>query len=258
MRGYISFRDIADHLEIQKGDVLLVSSDIQRLATAAARNAEKFSPESFIMSLQNKLGNEGTLLFPAFNWDFCKGIAFDRFKTRCMTGSLGTAALKMEGFERSRHPIYSFAAWGRDRDKIIEMGNVSSFGGDSPFAYLHKFGRNLVVDISLRHCFTFAHYVEEQVGVPYRYMKNFTAGYRGRDGREEIRTYSMYVRRLDINVESVIDPIGDDLLESGLSAMKIINGVPFTVLRFADFYEAAEKDILENKARKLCRYDGQE
>jgi aminoglycoside 3-N-acetyltransferase len=258
MRESISFKSIADHLEIQKDDVLLVSSDIQQLAMAALKNHEKFSSEGLIESLQNKLGNEGTLLFPTFNWDFCNGIAFDYSKTRCMTGSLGAAALKMDGFKRSAHPIYSFAVCGRDRDKICEMDNVSSFGSDSPFAYLHKFGKNLIVDISLRHCFTFAHYVEEQVGVPYRYMKNFTAGYRGRDGNEKIRTYSMYVRRLDINVEVIIDPLGDDLLESGLSTKKMINGISFTVLKFADFFDAAKKDILENKAMKLCRFDGQE
>ena len=175
-----------------------------------------------------------------------------------MTGALGREALKMSGFVRSPHPIYSFAVWGSDRDYVCSMKNVSSFGDDSPFAYLHKSGKNLIIDVSMKHCFTFAHYVEEQVGVPYRFMKTFTANYLGPDGVSEIRSYSMLVRRLDRNAETLIDPIGEDMERGGLLLKKHINGIPFSTLRFADFFVAAERDIMENKARKLCRYDGQD
>jgi aminoglycoside 3-N-acetyltransferase len=235
-----------------------VSSDIQRAVFTAFRNKEHFSPDLLIESFQKKLGEDGTLLFPTFNWGFCNGVPFDYEKTSCMTGILGREALRKKEFKRSLHPIYSFAVWGRDRDLICGMNNVSSFGSDSPFSYLHKFGKNLIIDISMKHCVTFTHYVEEQVGVPYRYMKTFTAGYKGPDKKEEIREYSMFVRCLEKNVETLIDPIGDDLRRSGLCQSKLINGISFETLKLSDFYDAAEKDILENKASKLCRYDGQE
>ena len=114
-----------------------------------------------------------------------------------------------------------------------------------------------MIDVSMRNCFTFAHYVEERMAVPYRYMKTFTAPYRGPDGCEETLSYSMYVRHLDKNVVTLIDPIGEDMMKTGKLKRKIINDIRFSTLTFADFYEAAEKDILENHARKLCRYDGQ-
>jgi aminoglycoside 3-N-acetyltransferase len=224
----------------------------------AYRNKESFSPDLLIESFQKKLTSEGTLIFPTFNWDFCKGLRFDYSNTPCMTGVLGRAALERDDFRRSLHPIYSFAVWGCDRDYICEMRNISSFGEDSPFAYLREHGRNLMIDISMRKCFTFAHYVEERLAVPYRYMKTFTALYRGPDEHEETRSYSMYVRCLDKNVVTLIDPIGEDMMKIGKLKRKIINDIRFSTLTFADFYEAAAKDILENHARKLCRYDGQQ
>jgi len=254
MSDYVSSSEWINMLDIQKGDTLLVSSDIQRLFFSAVKNGDTFSPSSLIEQLKIKLGAEGTLLFPTFNWDFCKGIPFDYYNTPCMTGTLGREALKMSDFKRSLHPIYSFAVWGRDQEYICEMQNVSAFGSDSPFAYLHSYGKNLIIDITMKLCFTFAHYVEEQVGVSYRYMKNFTALYTGPDGGSEVRSYSMFVRCLSKLAESLIDPLGEDLADKGLLERKIINGIVFSILKFSDFYVLAERDILENKAGKLCRY----
>jgi aminoglycoside 3-N-acetyltransferase len=254
---YVPFQEWVEYLDIHEGDILLVSSDIQRAALAAFRNKENFSPDLLIESLQKKLTSEGTLMFPTFNWDFCKGLRFDYRGTPCMTGALGRAALGRNDFRRSLHPIYSFAVWGRDRDCVCEMRNIGSFGEDSPFAYLHEKGKSLMIDVSMRNSFTFAHYVEERLAVPYRYMKTFTALYRGPDGCEGSRSYSMYVRYLEKNVVTLIYPIGEDMVKTGKLKRKTINDIPFSTLIFADFYEAAEKDILENHARKLCRYDGQ-
>jgi len=257
MSDYISISEWINMLDIQKGDILLVSSDIRRLLFSAVKNGDFFSPSVLIEQLQTKLSAEGTLLFPTFNWDFCKGMPFDYYNTPCMTGILGREALKRSDFKRSLHPMYSFAVWGRDQDYICKMKNESAFGGDSPFAYLHHYGKNLLIDVSMKRCFTFAHYVEEQVGAPYRYMKNFVSQYTGPGGSSEERSYSMFVRCLDKAVENLIDPLGEDLTEEGLLERKIINGITFSILRFSDFYVFAERDILENKAGKLCSYKGQ-
>ena len=255
---YIPYQEIVSQLPIEKGDVLLVTSDVQKLAVVAMKNRERFSPAAFIESLTEAVGPEGTLLFPTYNWSFCRGETFDYHRTPCMTGALGREALKMPGFRRSAHPIYSFAIWGKDRDLLCAMNNKSAFGEDSPFAYLCEKGKNLIIDVSLQHSFTFAHYVEEQVGVVYRYQKTFTAPYIDADGQEEEHSYSMLVRDLDRDVETLLDPIGEDMEALGLLEKKEINGSSFSVLRFADFYELARRDILDNKARKLTCYKGQE
>jgi aminoglycoside 3-N-acetyltransferase len=169
----------SNQFNLQKGEIVLVTSDLTALMLLTRDYEEPIMPDILIDYLQMAVGNDGTLLFPTYNWDYCKGITFNYNSTRCKTGALGVAALKRSDFIRTRHPIYSFAVWGKDSKKLYEMDNISSFGSDSPFAYLHENNaKNIIIDVSYQNCFTFAHYVEEccMEYVPYRYLKTFNGG----------------------------------------------------------------------------------
>ena len=61
--------------------------------------------------IEPRLLEKRNILFPTFNWDFCKGKSFNYNNTRSMTGSLSNVALKRPDFKRSKNPIYSFAVW---------------------------------------------------------------------------------------------------------------------------------------------------
>lgn len=257
---YIKLKNIAGRLDIDKGDVLLVSSDLKGLLFQALEQHDDRDLNIFLESLMEAVGDEGTILLPTFNWDFCKGITFDYYRTPGRTGSLGKVALKRKDFIRTRHPIYSFAVWGKDAGRLYEMENKDSFGQDSPFAYLKNVkAKNLFIDVSYQDSFTFAHYVEEWEGaVPYRYVKNFTAGYVDEHGREEVRTYSMFVRDLDKNVHVTINPMAGQFAAAGAVKAYEINGVDFRLLELDQAYELMKEDILHNRSRNLCTYSGQE
>lgn len=255
---YISYTQIVQQLNITKGDILLVSSDIQKIALSATKNKERFSASKFIDTLMDAVGPSGTLLFPTYNWDFCKGIPFDYYQTACTTGALGKEALKRKDFFRTAHPIYSFAVWGKDQELLCSMTNISAFGSDSPFAYLHKNGKNLIIDVSFKNCFTFTHYVEESIGVSYRYLKTFSAPYIDKNHISKNAHYSMYVRDLEKEVENIIDPIADDLKQQNKLQQKTINNSLFSILRFDDAYNCISMDIRNNHAHKLVCYIGQE
>ena len=112
MEHYISYYKIIDELkEICRGDIVYVVSDILALSVKARENKERMDLNRFIDSIIDKVGKEGTILIPTFNWDFCKGETFDIRKTVSRTGALGNAALKRPDFKRSKHPLYSFMIW---------------------------------------------------------------------------------------------------------------------------------------------------
>lgn len=258
--GYVQLKDIAGILDIGKGDTLLVSSDLKRLLFQCLEHEDSTDLNVFLESLMQAVGTEGTILLPTFNWDFCNGITFDYRRTPSRTGSLGKMALKRRDFVRTKHPIYSFAVWGKDAGKLYEMENRDSFGQDSPFAYLREVqAKNLFIDVSYQDSFTFAHYVEEWEGkVPYRYVKNFTAGYIDGQAKEEERTYSMFVRNLDLNVQVTINPMEEQFARAGVVQAYAINGVDFRLLDLGKAYELMKEDILHNRSRNLCTYEGQE
>ncbi|MDR1137068.1 MAG: AAC(3) family N-acetyltransferase [Synergistaceae bacterium] len=255
---YISYKRIVDHLDIERGDSLHISSDIRLIMRSAGKNGEMFDIGELINSFQRKLGTEGTLIFPTFNWDFCKGLPFDYRKTLCMTGSLGQAALRRDDFARTAHPMYSFAVWGKDKDLLCGLRNKSGFGHDSPFAYLNENAKGLMFSLPFSKGFTFNHFVEEISGhVTYRYMKDFTAEYIDDDGKSNVRTYSMFVRDLDLDVKNATWFMASHLKELGVMNSYEVNGSEFHVFKFSETYEPVLRDILYNRSRKICTYIGQ-
>lgn len=257
--SYISYSEIINHLPIQEGDTLLLSSDVSNLYREAYNNGEKLDLNRFIDSIITKIGSEGTLLIPTYNWDFCKGITYDYIKTPCKTGAIGSAAIKRSDFERTQHPIYSFAVWGKDKQSLASLTNKSSFGLDSPFAYLYqKRAKNLIINVKYTDCFTFVHFVEEVSGIrEYRYIKSFQAGYIDKNQVLSTREYTMLVRNLDLEVENNLVPLGIEMENNGISKMSLINNVPFYVVDLYSAYEMIMDDVKYNRSKKICKYLGQ-
>lgn len=201
-----------DSIEVVCGDIIYISSDLSQLTYTAMKELGIRGKKEldgffhkFVNSLQTLVGPEGTLLIPMFTWSFCRGIPYDTRSTPGEVGALGNWILKNRtDFARTRHPLYSFMVWGKDADKLVAMENRTAWGQDSPFAYLHhNHGKNLLINVSLEACFTFTHYVEESIGVPYRYFKDFHGTYIDEAGESTERTYTMFVRDLDIDSKQV-------------------------------------------------------
>ena len=245
---------IVESLHLAKGQTLLVSSDIVSLAFGALSAGETFRCEDFIETLQAALGPEGTLLFPTFNFDFCQGKSFDIRHSSSATGVLSKAALGRADFKRTRHPIHSFAVWGKHQNYLCGLRNKSSFGADSPFAsLLSEKAVALIIGLSYQGAFTFAHYAEEMERVPYRYLKEFTAPYVDEFGNSKISRYSMYVRDLEKGVESSLDPMGEVLEAKKIAVSRTIHGAVFRMIRLKEAYEEIILDIRQNAGQKLYK-----
>ena len=96
--------------------------------------------------------------------DFCIGKEYDIRSDKSETGSLSKVALQRSDFRRTKHPIYSFAVSGKDREKLLSLDDQSGWGPNSLFAYFHKSGaKNLFIGIDYKNGFTFDHYFEEKI-----------------------------------------------------------------------------------------------
>ena len=258
MSDYISYKMIPSVLKIEKGDVVLFTSDITDLYLQCQDNGEILDVNILLNHFQEAIGEEGTLLIPTYNWGFCQGKPFDYNKTPSKTGAIGNAALRRKDFIRTKHPIYSFAVWGKDADKLVAMENIESFGPDSPFAYLEQVNaKNVFIGASLRNSFTYIHYIEQKLGAKYRYSKMFKSHYIDQNKVDTVKEYAMYVRDLELGVVCAPDPFVDTLYANHIVQHGHINGVPFEVIRFNDVTPFIQEDILHNKSKNLCRYYGQ-
>ena len=243
-------KNLFSDISLNLGDCVLVSSSILKyLIKKKEKNLEK-EANKVIDDLIEKIGSSGTLLFPTYNWDFCKGIQFDYKKTLSMSGALGNIALKRDDFLRTKNPIYSFAVTGKNSKTISELTHKSCFGLDSPFGYLiANKGKNLFLDIDYKEGFTFCHIAEETAGVDYRYKKTFSGLYNDKKNKLEKVSVSMHVRNIEAKIGmTIIDKKFDNSLKQNDALKKFVeDGINITIVDIEKAYNLMVDDIKTKK-----------
>lgn len=258
MLEYIPYDEILEKIDVKKGDILDVSSDLEKVILYCKRYHSSFSPDTLIDSIQDKVGNLGTIMIRAWNWDFCHGTPFDIRKTPSRVGALGNVALRRKDFKRTRHPLYSYMVWGKNQEEICEMNDLSAFGADSMFGYLYKnHGKQLMFGSTMFNSFTFVHFVEEQTGIKYRYLKKFEGEYIDYEGNKSIQQYYMNVRDLNLDIKMNSEKFAEDFYEQGALNTWNFDGLSVSLVDLQKTYPIVEKDILTNRSRKICSYIGQ-
>lgn len=242
---------------INKGDCLYVVSDMMELAKVYRECGQRLNLDELLTDLQGLVGEEGTLVLPTFNWDFCKGVTFDYHKTPVRTGALPKAALKRTDFTRTWHPLYSFAVWGSRAQELLAVDSPDSFGEGTIFEKLEQWdAKVLVIGVGALAGTTYIHHVEQVVGVPYRYNKEFTADYIDGEGVCSKRTCRMFVRDLDMDPRHIngFEPLEKQMYAEGMIQGGMYSRVPCHFLTVRALDKAVAKDILENDSRNMYTY----
>jgi len=238
--------EFLDKLNLKKEDTLLVASNIIPLAFEFKKQGLDFNPDEFIDELQKRVS---TLLFPAFNYQFCEGKTFDYKNTPPATimGSLSLSAFKRKDFKRTKHPVFSFMVWGKYQDEFVNLNNIDAFGMDSPFGLLYKLkAKMLFINIEYNFSFTYVHFVEHQENANYRYHKAFSATYIDENGKESPKTYKLLVRDLEKGVVNNINPTGKILEEKNIAKKQILNNSEFVLVDLYKAYDVIAYQVKNN------------
>jgi aminoglycoside 3-N-acetyltransferase len=246
------YEELIESFKINKGEKLWLSSEIIKLVILFKKNGIRFDADRFLDCLKEAIGEEGTLLIPTFCFEFSNNGKYDYKNSACFTGAIGNTALKRKDFVRTKHPMHSFAVWGRDSELLCKMENRHAFGEDSPFGYCRDNNvRQIMLGTDYVHGLTFVHYVETMCHVLYRFAKSFTGEYIGADGVSETRTYDYAARRLDVGTSEEFNRIGAILEEKGIARKYDFNGISSCDVYLGDAYPVICDDILNNKCRNI-------
>ena len=250
-----------NNLGVRKGDILYISSDIKTFLFnivieygIESKKDRDLVLNALVDEFQAIVGKEGTLLFPVFSWDWCRGKGFDIKMTKGEVGTLSNWVLKNRmDFTRTKHPIYSFMVWGKDSEYLKNMDNQDAWSHSSPFYYLQECkAKQLLFNIEAFQGLTFGHYIEQEVGVPYRHSKYFFGEYTNEKGIIEYRMYSMFVRDVDLDVQCGIH--NDWLIENNVASREEWEGNLMTVVDLEKSYHVIRKDMLENNGKNTLRF----
>ena len=199
--------EIFESSEIEPNNVILFHSNTFRWFVSLSKGGEKDPLGAIIDTLLRYTNKEGTVLFPLFNFAFCSTGFFDYNKTPSKMGSLTERARHDIRFNRTAHPIYSFAVSGKYENDFLRLSNKGGYSKDSPFGLLNELGGQIaVLDLPDQSSMTFYHFIEEVNQVHYRFHKTFSGLYVKKNGDKEKRTYSLFVRDLHAGVETWLDP----------------------------------------------------
>lgn len=206
-----------DNCGIDLGDTVLIHSSMRRTFLELARQGKKVTSKTIIESLLDKVGSNGTILFPLFNFDFPDTREFSILTTPSQMGRVTEDARTQFSGTRTGHPIYSFYVIGKNEKYFSNVDNYSGYGPDSPFAILRELdGKIAIIDLDDQHSMTFYHHVEEMSQVEYRYHKKFLGDYVGSDGITRSKEYSLFVRDLDRGVTTDVNRMGEILWREGM------------------------------------------
>jgi len=136
---------LTNRFELKKGDVVFVHSSIDKLNI-------NFSPYRILTILLDIVGDEGTLLFPA--WHFTKraeeylrkGKIFDVRKSPSALGLVSELARRHPKANRSLHPTTSIVAIGVQAEYLVKDHGTSIYPCDevSPFYKMMEFDAKII------------------------------------------------------------------------------------------------------------------
>ncbi|WP_347551984.1 AAC(3) family N-acetyltransferase [Pseudalkalibacillus hwajinpoensis] len=163
-------------LGVKNGMTLLVHSSLSSLGWVCG------GAEAVIKALMKVVGEDGTIVMPAQSasnsdpagwmnppvpeswWPIIRDQMPAYCKATTPTRGMGAIVEQFRhfpGVKRSDHPVYSFAAWGKDKEVILENQPLESgFGEQSPLAKIYELDGEILM-IGVGHdSNTSLHYAE--------------------------------------------------------------------------------------------------
>lgn len=239
------FSDGLSSLGLINGDLLLVHNSLFNFGVPSDCKISEL-PSIMFNELQNVIGVEGTIAVPTFNFDFCKGLPFNKEDTPSKNmGVFSEFVRSHPQAKRSKHPMQSIAVIGEKTDFIIENDTESSFSPDGPFDRLKSLNAKILLLGADFNSVSMIHWVEEKYEVPYRYWKTFEGTYIDKNISSE-KSYKMYVRSMETNPLLKLYSIERELIRKNKLLETQVGSGSTKVFAINDFISIAEDFITRN------------
>ncbi|MFM2290703.1 MAG: hypothetical protein RIS29_516 [Bacteroidota bacterium] len=162
---------LINKMGLTRGDIVFVHSSMDYL------NID-FSPNTLLNLLLDIVGEEGTLLFPAWHFNYraekylSNDNIFDVRKSPSAMGLLSELARRNKGAYRSLHPINSIVAIGRYAEELVAEHHTDIYpcGEKSPYYKMMILGAKIIGLGVTTHYISFVHCPEDimKTGFPFQ------------------------------------------------------------------------------------------
>ena len=238
---------------LSKGDTFLLHANIRRLLLEFKNKKIEINIDLIIDSFVNVVGDNGTILIPFFNFDFTKTNYFSIENTVSKMGILSERFRTKYSKYRTCHPVYSFGVYGKKKNYFSNIDNYSAYGESSPFGILKNLnGKIAILDLEDQNSMTFYHHIEEINNAHWRYFKKFKGVCENKNGIKENKEYSIFVRKIELKVQTNVNPAGELLWKNGLyEGSKPFTGTGLRVIEMKPMCAFISEIIKKNEANGI-------
>jgi acyl-CoA synthetase (AMP-forming)/AMP-acid ligase II/aminoglycoside N3'-acetyltransferase len=178
-----------------------------------------YNAEALLEAILDSIGMDNTLVMNAFSWHFCRKGEYHWKSIPCEMGLVNEMFRRRDDVVTTRHPIYTYAAWGPHKSSFVEHECPTCWGEGSVTRRLAERGDVRVITLGVPHLYgtllrgnPVLHTLEEMYRPSHRFPKLFDGRVNFGQGWREYRT-EMLVKALDSEYVSYWRPLSD-MLES--------------------------------------------
>lgn len=239
------FREIG----LTKGAHLILHASFKKIHSVLGVN----TPKEFLIALMNFIGEKGSIMIPAFTYNFRRTDGthtfFDKMNSISQTGILSQEFGKMPGVIRTSSPTHSFYLWGACQE-ISERNNPKSpLGAQSPLEWLLKNdGKALLLGTDFTS-FSFIHYLEIYFNLPW--VKDFCWGENNVLPFGVAKDYESPLVEVP-GCSRGFNNILNYLLDNMLITMTEYNGLGYHLIKLHEFLRVTEGFFKNNFQNLLC------
>jgi aminoglycoside 3-N-acetyltransferase len=235
-----------DRLPLERGDVVFCHANLGFFGRADGICNASSLCEMFFDAIMERLGPNGTICVPTFTYSFSKPEpeVFDPGQTASRMGVFAEWVRKHQAALRSFDPCYSVAAVGPRCWRFVAMAADDENSFDGRASFFARFGRanGKVLNLNFDAGSTHVHWVERELGVPYRFDKTFTGTIRSSGIEDRVRS-TIWVRYLDDALEARFEAFNQLAWECGLFDTAPLGRGEMGVISATDTYGLIEETL---------------
>lgn len=195
-------------------ETLFIHSDVM-----FGKPPSDFKRKEYLSILYEVLCSLGVknLIVPTFTYSFCNGEDYDVRTSRTSMGAFSEFIRKKEGRYRTLDPLLSLSVPG-DMKEIFSKVSEHSLGKGSGLDILRHMDdvKFLFFGAEQGECFTYLHYVEKMLEVPYRFDMLFRGCVIDHNGNRQEKTQYIHTHCKGIRIPSSYNYFEEELIEKDL------------------------------------------
>ena len=187
------------------------------------------------------------LIFPTFTYSFPNNEDYYIESSKTSMGAYNEFARKLDGRFRTDDPLLSVSVPTSLKELFSNVSN-HSLGKGSALDILHHMDsvKFLFFGAEMADCFTYVHYVEKMMEVPYRFDMAFSGKVIYEDGTVKERTQSIHTQCAGVILPSKYDYFEKEMEEKGYLKKKRVGDKFISCLDERDAYREIKNRIEQN------------